>query len=80
MKFPRVVCTTVKAELPCACLVITTLLLMVVATQPKKINPTSNPGSTKSLLVAVADTTPNAIALVMRKHWPCTKRCTFHRE
>ena len=66
-KLPSVDSTTVRAWLPCACRVITTLLEMVVGTQPMKISPTSRPGAMKEGLEAHALTMPNMVALVMRK-------------
>lgn len=77
MKLPTVVWTTVKAWLPCACRVMMTLLLIVVATQPKKFRPTRRAGSMKRL-VAVALTKPKTIAEVTRKHCAWTKRWIFH--
>lgn len=78
-KLPRVDCTTVKAVLPCACLVMTTFEEIVVGTQPVKIIPTSSAGSKKCGSVAQMLTTAYTTAEVIRNVWDCTKRCSFHR-
>ena len=74
MKLPIVVSTTVKASLPCAWRVMTTLLEMVVGRQLQMIRPTSRAGPMKSLLVAQAVTMAKTVAEVMRKHCSATKR------
>lgn len=79
-KLPTVDWTTVRAVLPCAERVMITLLDMVVAIHPEKIIPISSPGSMKSRFKAQRLTTPKMIALVIRKHWTWTNKCSFHLE
>ena len=78
-KFPIVLCTTVNAVFPPACLVMTTLLLIVVGTHPVMIMPMSSHGSIKRLFVAAMLTMAKVVADVMRKHWICTKRWSLRR-
>lgn len=77
-KLPIVDSTTVRASLPCACLVMTTLDEIVVGTQPVKINPTSMPASINPWLVAQALTIPKITADVIRKDCTCTNKWSCH--